>query len=80
MFCVRCVGDHYKFTPMNDIHSALDMARSESLYGNWTLVEIWDLEVRNLFVSFNAKEMRDATRQQREACEVQEFPRVWPGL
>jgi hypothetical protein len=81
MFTVRCVAkDRYEFSPVTDIHEALDKARSQALYGDFHLVEVWDYEVRNLYVSFNAQEMRDASERERQTRELQVVSGVHVGL
>jgi hypothetical protein len=64
----------------DNLNQAIDSARSEALYGRWWHIEIASKPVNGLLMTFRAQEMRDATRQQREAREVQEFPRVCPSL
>jgi hypothetical protein len=83
MFFVNRILDEHdedgSVIPYPTLDQALDRARSEALYGDWQIVEVWGQD-GGCLVLFQAQEMRDATRQQREAREVQEFPRVCPSL
>jgi hypothetical protein len=69
-----------KINRFEDIGVALDRARSEALYGDWETVSIATWYVGPTIVTFNAREMRHASQCQREARELQERPRVLPGL
>jgi len=77
-----------KYREYSKLDNALDAAKLDALYGTSDRVIVTNskttppdfLNAGELLVKFCAEEMRDAARQQREAQELQVFPRVFPGL
>jgi hypothetical protein len=79
LWLMPCSDPRYPYTVYENLHQALDKAKSEALYGTHRLVQITDKDWHNL-VSFNAKELRDVARQQRQARELQVPSRVHARL